>query len=460
MANAVRRGRRRAGRVLPARRALLHGPPGVGKTASAVAVAREAGAKLVALSAGDVFGPYAGDAEARLRGAFRDADAACAEGTPCVILLDEIARDVPRAGRGRGDLSGSRVVAQLLTLMDDGGVEARRATDGPTAATTPRGRWWRRRKPQRAGPGAPASRALRRRGGDFSALREAEARHPARARARAAAGARRGPGAGGANSQGVLRRRPRRALPRSRHGVHPGRRRRVRAVVRRTERRRRRSRRRRLARDRAALLDRRGPSRRLRHARRGARVLSDDVGRRRRPGRRQEAPEASRGVAPAPRGGVPAAGPGAAARQVLLHGPPGCAKTTLARARGDGVRRDRHRALGRGRLQQVRRRGRARAARRALRARARARRRRFCSWTRSTGWSAAAARPKTRPPEGARTKTPGTTSPRACCPRSSWRWTGWKWAAAAVTTATTNDATATACWWWRRPTGQTRWTPR
>jgi len=52
---------------------LLHGPPGVGKTASAVAVAREAGATVVSLNAGDVFGPYAGDAEARLRDAFRDA---------------------------------------------------------------------------------------------------------------------------------------------------------------------------------------------------------------------------------------------------------------------------------------------------------------------------------------------------------------------------------------------------
>ena len=118
---------------------LLHGPPGVGKTASAVAVAREAGAKLVALSAGDVFGPYAGDAEARLRGAFHDADAVCAEGTPCVILLDEIDAMCPARGADAG-LSGSRVVAQLLTLMDDGGAEARRATErsasGGGAATT------------------------------------------------------------------------------------------------------------------------------------------------------------------------------------------------------------------------------------------------------------------------------------------------------------------------------------
>ena len=101
---------------------LLHGPPGVGKTASAVAVAREAGATVVSLNAGDVFGPYAGDAEARLRDAFRDAEAKCAEGTPCVILLDEIDAMCPARGADAG-LSGSRVVAQLLTLMDDGGAE-------------------------------------------------------------------------------------------------------------------------------------------------------------------------------------------------------------------------------------------------------------------------------------------------------------------------------------------------
>ena len=42
---------------------LLHGPPGVGKTASVLAVAAEVGAATHALSAGDVFGPYAGDSD-------------------------------------------------------------------------------------------------------------------------------------------------------------------------------------------------------------------------------------------------------------------------------------------------------------------------------------------------------------------------------------------------------------
>ena len=38
---------------------LLHGPPGVGKTAAVRAVAAEAGAVVHALSAADVFGSYA-----------------------------------------------------------------------------------------------------------------------------------------------------------------------------------------------------------------------------------------------------------------------------------------------------------------------------------------------------------------------------------------------------------------
>ena len=100
---------------------LLHGPPGVGKTASVVAVCQEAGASLKTLSAGDVFGPYAGDAEAKLRKTFREAQKICKkENMPCVILLDEIDAMCPRRG-GDSGLSNSRVVAQLLTLMDDGG---------------------------------------------------------------------------------------------------------------------------------------------------------------------------------------------------------------------------------------------------------------------------------------------------------------------------------------------------
>jgi SpoVK/Ycf46/Vps4 family AAA+-type ATPase len=62
----------------------------VGKTAAVRAVAAEAGAVVHALSAGDVFGPYAGDSEARLRAAFKAAEKDVAAGRPAVLMLDEI----------------------------------------------------------------------------------------------------------------------------------------------------------------------------------------------------------------------------------------------------------------------------------------------------------------------------------------------------------------------------------
>ena len=107
---------------------LLHGPPGVGKTASVLAVAAEVGAATHALSAGDVFGPYAGDSEARLRAAFRAAERDTARGTPAVLIIDEIDAVCPARGADAG-LHGSRVVAQLLTLMDDGADEDRDGTE-------------------------------------------------------------------------------------------------------------------------------------------------------------------------------------------------------------------------------------------------------------------------------------------------------------------------------------------
>ena len=127
---------------------LLHGPPGVGKTASVLAVAAEVGAAVRALSAGDVFGPYAGDSEARLRAAFRAAERDAARGTPAVLILDEIDAVCPARGADAG-LHGSRVVAQLLTLMDDGGeeenvAEENAAEDGAERASAGKGETPRR----------------------------------------------------------------------------------------------------------------------------------------------------------------------------------------------------------------------------------------------------------------------------------------------------------------------------
>lgn len=48
---------------------LLHGPPGCGKTALAMAAAGAAGATLFVLNGSDLVSEFAGDSEAGLRGA-------------------------------------------------------------------------------------------------------------------------------------------------------------------------------------------------------------------------------------------------------------------------------------------------------------------------------------------------------------------------------------------------------
>jgi SpoVK/Ycf46/Vps4 family AAA+-type ATPase len=94
---------------------LLHGPPGCGKTLLVRAVAAECGAEVRVLTAGDVFGSFAGESERRLRDAFAGARAVAAAGTPCVLFLDELDALCPR--RSGGHEHEARVTAQLLVLM-------------------------------------------------------------------------------------------------------------------------------------------------------------------------------------------------------------------------------------------------------------------------------------------------------------------------------------------------------
>jgi len=98
---------------------LLHGPPGTGKTAAVLAVAAATGAPVVTLAPGSVFGAHLGESEARVRAAFRAAARAARtapSGARAVLLLDDVDALAPcRASSGPHE---ARVVGQLLTLLD------------------------------------------------------------------------------------------------------------------------------------------------------------------------------------------------------------------------------------------------------------------------------------------------------------------------------------------------------
>ena len=86
---------------------LIHGPPGVGKSAAVRMVAAEMNANEHVLGGGDVFGPLAGDSEARLRHLFQAARDDIRNGNPTILMLDEIDTICPDRGN-KIDLHGSR----------------------------------------------------------------------------------------------------------------------------------------------------------------------------------------------------------------------------------------------------------------------------------------------------------------------------------------------------------------
>ncbi|XP_059115540.1 ATPase family gene 2 protein homolog B [Peromyscus eremicus] len=95
---------------------LLAGPPGVGKTQLVRAVAREAGAELLAVSAPALQGARPGETEENVRRVFQRARELASRG-PSLLFLDEVDALCPRRG-GPRRAPESRVVAQVLTLLD------------------------------------------------------------------------------------------------------------------------------------------------------------------------------------------------------------------------------------------------------------------------------------------------------------------------------------------------------
>lgn len=103
--------------VRPPKGILLAGPPGVGKTLTAKAVAAQTQANFISVKGPELMSKFVGQSEQRLREIFRKARQAA----PCIIFFDEIDALLPRRGMNQSDAVGDRVLAQFLAEMD--GVE-------------------------------------------------------------------------------------------------------------------------------------------------------------------------------------------------------------------------------------------------------------------------------------------------------------------------------------------------
>ena len=99
--------------IEPPKGILLYGPPGVGKTLLAKALANEIGAYFTAINGPEIMSKFYGESEARLREIFKEAE----ENAPAIIFIDEIDSIAPRREEVTGEVE-KRVVSQLLTLMD------------------------------------------------------------------------------------------------------------------------------------------------------------------------------------------------------------------------------------------------------------------------------------------------------------------------------------------------------
>ncbi|KAI9124780.1 hypothetical protein K1719_004107 [Acacia pycnantha] len=95
---------------------LLYGPPGTGKTSLVRAVVQECGAHLTMISPHSVHKAHAGESERILREAFAEASSHSTWGKPSVIFIDEIDVLCPRRDSRREQ--DVRIASQLFTLMD------------------------------------------------------------------------------------------------------------------------------------------------------------------------------------------------------------------------------------------------------------------------------------------------------------------------------------------------------
>ncbi|XP_030956888.1 cell division control protein 48 homolog B-like [Quercus lobata] len=115
---------------------LLYGPPGTGKTSLVRAVVQECGAHLIIISPHSVHRAHAGESEKVLREAFSEASSHAMLGKPSVIFIDEIDALCPRRDfRREQDV---RVASQLFTLMDSSKASSNSAPQVVVVASTNR----------------------------------------------------------------------------------------------------------------------------------------------------------------------------------------------------------------------------------------------------------------------------------------------------------------------------------
>ena len=97
----------------PPKGVLLHGPPGCGKTLLARAVANESDVNFYTINGPEVMSKWYGESEARVRRMFEDAE----KNAPSILFIDEFDAIAPKRSEVTGEVE-RRVVAQLLASMD------------------------------------------------------------------------------------------------------------------------------------------------------------------------------------------------------------------------------------------------------------------------------------------------------------------------------------------------------